>query len=65
VVTVGVQLRIVDGGYALPLDPVLLARENDFEVRHILRGLGLTLEQITAVEAAVAAVRRGEYGRPR
>ena len=48
-------------GYALPVDPVWLAGENCFEVRHILRGLDLDDEQISAAEAAVEMVRRGEY----
>jgi hypothetical protein len=56
-----VQLMLVEGGHALPVDPVLLANENCFEVRHILRGLDLDDEQIACAEAAVAAVRAGTY----
>jgi hypothetical protein len=43
------------------VDPVRLAAENDFEIRHRLRMLELSDEQIAAAEAAVELVRRGRY----
>jgi hypothetical protein len=58
---VNVQTALAIGGYALPVDPVRLAGENCFEVRHILRGLDLDDEQVAAAEAAVELVRQGEY----
>ncbi len=56
-----VQIALAIGGYALPVDPMRLAGENIFEVRHILRGLELDDEQIAATEAAVELVRQGRY----
>lgn len=56
-----VQTVLAIGGYALPVDPVRLAGENIFEVRHILRGLELDDEQIKVAEAAVALVQQGTY----
>jgi hypothetical protein len=54
-----IQTVLAIGGYALPVDPMRLAAENIFEVRHILRALDLADEQIEAAEAAVELVRRG------
>lgn len=58
-----VQTVLAIGGHALPVDPVRLAGENCFEVRHILRGLDLDDAQIAAVEEAVELVRQGVYPR--
>ncbi len=57
-----VQL-VLDGanGYGLPLKPEALAELNEFEIRHALRCLDLSDEQIAAAEAAVALVREGRY----
>ena len=57
----GIQTTFAIDGYTLPVDPVRLAGENIFEVRHQSRGLALDDEQIQAAEAAVELVRRGEY----
>jgi hypothetical protein len=54
-----IQTVLAIGGYALPVDPMRLAAENIFEVRHILRALDLADEQIEAAEPAVELVRRG------
>ncbi|HKG76605.1 MAG TPA: hypothetical protein VKA90_03745 [Beijerinckiaceae bacterium] len=56
-----VQTTLTIAGYALPVDPVRLAADNIFEVRHQLRALALDDEQIQAAEAAVEMARRGEY----
>jgi hypothetical protein len=57
------QTRLLITGYALPIDPVRLAGENIFEVRHILRGLDLDPQQIAAAEEAVERARQGVYPR--
>lgn len=56
-----VQTELVIDRYALPVDPAALAAENIFQVRHILRGLNLSDEQIEVCEVAVELARRGEY----
>jgi hypothetical protein len=61
-VTAGVQPRLLSGGFGLPLDPVRLLQENEFERRYIFGEIGLDDEQIAAVEAAIELARRGEYG---
>jgi hypothetical protein len=48
-------------GLALPVDPLVIANLNNFELRHQLRSLDLTDEQIAAAEAAVALVQQGAY----
>ena len=58
----GVQIRLVAGEYVLPLDPVRLAWESDFEVRHVARCLNLADDQIECLERAVALAREGRYG---
>jgi hypothetical protein len=61
-----IQIARAVGGYPLPVDPVRLAGEHIFEVRHQLRGVldaGFPLddEQIAAAETAVELVRAGAY----
>ena len=58
----GTQLRI-DGvnGYGLPLRPETLAGLDPFTVGHICSTLRLDEEQTSCAEAAVAAVRAGNY----
>lgn len=57
-----IQLRI-DGvkGYGLPLDPVVLAELDPFEVARICMYVNLDDEQESCVEEAVAAVRSDRY----
>jgi hypothetical protein len=62
-VTGGVQQRLDVQGYALPLDPHVLADLSEFEVAHVLACLDLDDEQRDCAEQAVAAVLAGVYGR--
>jgi hypothetical protein len=62
-VSAAIQTALPVAGYALPVDPIALAREpgDIFAVRHILRGLDLNDEQVAAAEEAVELVRQGLY----
>jgi hypothetical protein len=57
----GVQLRLLAGGYALPIRPEVLALESELERAFIYASLRLDEEQEAAAEAAVAAVLAREY----
>ncbi len=57
------QLAMPVTGLALPVDPAVIARLNDFEIRHQLRGLDLDDQQIEVCEQAVELVRQGVYRR--
>lgn len=56
-----VQLRLVAGGYGLPIRPEVLALESELERAFIYACLKLDEEQEAAAEAAVAAVLARKY----
>jgi hypothetical protein len=60
-VNAAIQTALAIGGYALPVDPVRLADESIFQVRHILRTLDLDDQQVACAEQAVALVLEGSY----
>jgi hypothetical protein len=60
-VSAAVQLRLVAGGFGLPLNPVALAGLNQFERHHVYAVLRLDDEQQAVAEEAVAAVLAGTY----